>query len=180
MRFDTAASRWPPPQVEHQEARWEMQRVIARKASLNGAAMRRAMVFRKAQNRDETILGSYPLCLEDVTYVSNLAESMGFHMVVHMLDSACLHCLDNEASKRDSERFHAKRALPISSPLFFSEDSLWGPVGARFVKECVSGSLNSELCCGVCLVTFLVNLDNEDSGYLWEKAQVLEDMICYD
>lgn len=176
MRLDTAGGRRPPVPEEDQEALLDMQREIARKAGQSGEALRRAWVHRKVHRRFGADENLDLLCLDDVMYVSGLAASKGFGKVAHMLDSACLRILRG-CSLQVMEKFIAKKALPHSSPHFFSK-GIASIEGASFLKGNVFGCLNSELCSVLWLVTFLVDLDDGAWEDLTKRAEKLDFEWC--
>lgn len=143
-----------------EEQRQKEQRVLARRAAQSGMEIRGAWARWKAYGIVQPVTGIY---IDDLAYLSNLAEYKNFSTVVDLLDQGCRKNLHSFSLSR----FLGRRDLPNSSPKFFAEGTCAVLKSADFISL--------ELISCLWLVSFLVSLDD---GFMESSsAEDLESVI---
>lgn len=192
IRLDSIASSsfQPRPPAHGEDAYLDMQWELAHRVGQSAEAIRHSWARWKAHGGKRPFS---PITIDDLVYLCNLAESMGFERTVGQLEKVgkdlIIFNIEREESAYypnvlylgmyEQQRmqvlsiFQAKRALLLNSPLIFMDSIHEGDDEGAFLRHilCV------ELLAGLCLVSFLLELDNSNSNFTPDKAQALKDLV---
>lgn len=145
-----------------------LQNALAREAFANQKIIERAWVVLRRTCYDTDSFEDipspmYPLRPEYVVFLCNVAEAMGFRMVLLSLEGVWAQATSGE-SKEYEVAFRDGSALPASTPKFFSTHDIWideeeYPLVCKQVLSTASLVLPTELLSVLWLLSFLLQLD---------------------
>lgn len=124
MRFQSVLSN---PPAEHEEYQG-LQRAMAQRAFQSIDLVRRTWARRKAHGcRSRDGSRNVVLCLQDLVYLCNLAESKGYSSIVKLLDDACRCLIRSTGGRcRCGSSFAGAKGNALFQGRFFLESFLRG------------------------------------------------------